>query len=141
MPDDNELLFVYGSLRNPATRLELLKRPIEASPARLPGYERRDGRYNFVVERAGASTDGAILEGLNPSDFAILDAYEEVPQLYTRDRVEVLAPDGRHLECWIYLPTAGLRKSDRRGRSSLRFGRWLLGLIAALQSKFVDSIL
>jgi len=105
MHNDDELLFVYGSLMNPAERVRLLKRPIEASPARLPDYERGQKRYYFVAPRTDAITDGAILEGLGPRDFAILDAYEEVPRLYTRDRIEVLAADGRTITCWIYLPT------------------------------------
>src|SRR5258707_330426 len=106
MHSGDELLFVYGSLMNPAERVRLLKRPIEASPARLPGYERGQKRYYFVVKRTGAITDGAILEGLDSRDFAILDAYEEVPRLYIRERIEVFGADGRPLKCWIYLPTS-----------------------------------
>jgi len=105
MNNDGELLFVYGSLMDPAERMLLLARVIEAVPARLPGYERGQKRYYFVAKRAGAITDGAILEGLGPRDFAILDAYEDVPTLYTRERTEVLTLDSRRIECWIYLPT------------------------------------
>ena len=103
--NDDQLLFVYGSLMDPAERILLLARVIEAVPARLSGYERGQKRYYFVAKRADAVTDGAILEGLGPRDFAILDAYEDVPALYTRERIEVLTVDGRRLECWIYLPT------------------------------------
>jgi len=102
---NDELLFVYGSLIDPAERVALLGRPVDAAPARLPGYQRGQKRYHLVARRAGALTDGAILEGLGPRDFAILDAYEEVPRLYTRERIEVLGADGRPLKCWIYLPT------------------------------------
>jgi gamma-glutamylcyclotransferase (GGCT)/AIG2-like uncharacterized protein YtfP len=104
MPDDQPL-FVYGSLMDPAERLRLLGRPIEAVPATLLGYQRGQKRYHFIVRRPGSITDGAILEGLGARDFAILDAYEDVPRLYTRGRIEVLTPDGRRVECWIYLPT------------------------------------
>lgn len=103
--NDDELLFVYGSLMNPAERLRLLGRPIDASPARLSGYARGKTRHYFVAEQAGAVTDGAILEGLSAHELEILDEYEEVPTLYTRERIEVLAADGRKIECWIYLPT------------------------------------
>jgi gamma-glutamylcyclotransferase (GGCT)/AIG2-like uncharacterized protein YtfP len=105
MDDDDQLLFVYGSLMNPAERVMLLGRPVDASPARLPGYARGRKRYYFVARQADAVTDGAILEGLTPRDLAILDGYEEVPALYTRERIEVIAADGRKIECWIYLPT------------------------------------
>ena len=102
MDDDGEILFVYGALMNPAERLRLLGRPVNASPARLAGYARGRKRYYFVAKEAGASTDGAILEGLTAHDLAILDQYEEVPTLYTRERIEVLTADGGKIECWIY---------------------------------------
>ena len=105
MNNDDHLLFVYGTLINPAERLRLLGRPINASPARLVGYTRGRKRHYFVVKKTYAVTDGAILEGLSARDLAILDQYEEVPTLYTRERIEVLSPDDRKIECWIYLPT------------------------------------
>jgi gamma-glutamylcyclotransferase (GGCT)/AIG2-like uncharacterized protein YtfP len=103
--NDDQLLFVYGSLMDPAERQRLLGRPIEAIPARLPGYVRGRRRYYFVAKQANAVTEGAILEGLSARDLAILDVYEEVPKLYTRERIEVVATDARKIECWIYLPT------------------------------------
>jgi len=106
MDDDGQPLFVYGSLMSPAERLRLLGRPIDASPAHLPGYARGRKRYYFVAEQAGAVTDGALLEGLSARDLAIFDEYEEVPTLYTRERIEVLTAGNRKIECWIYLPTS-----------------------------------
>jgi gamma-glutamylcyclotransferase (GGCT)/AIG2-like uncharacterized protein YtfP len=105
LSDDNQLLFVYGSLTNPAERQRLLHRSIGAEPARLVGYARGRNRYYFVREQADAVTAGAILSGLSARDLAILDRYEEVPRLYTRERIEVIAADGRKIMCWIYLPT------------------------------------
>jgi gamma-glutamylcyclotransferase (GGCT)/AIG2-like uncharacterized protein YtfP len=105
MDNDNQTLFVYGTLMNPAERLRLLGRPIDASPVRLPGYARGRKRYYFIAKQADAVTDGAILEGLSARDLAILDDYEEVPTLYARERIEVLAADDSKIECWIYLPT------------------------------------
>ena len=105
MENDDQLLFVYGSLIDPAERQRLLGRPIEAIPARLPGYIRGHRRYYFVAKQPDAVTDGAILEGLSARDLAILDQYEEIPTLYTRERIEVVTTDARKIECWIYLPT------------------------------------
>jgi gamma-glutamylcyclotransferase (GGCT)/AIG2-like uncharacterized protein YtfP len=101
----DEVLFVYGSLMNPAERRRLLGRAIDARAARLLGYARGRKRYYFVEKQAGAATDGAILEHLTARDLTILDDYEQVPTLYTRQRIEVLAADGSKIECWIYLPT------------------------------------
>ena len=53
------------------------------------GYERRRGRYFYIVERAGVETPGLVLSGLGERDFAVLDRYEEVPRLYTRVKIEV----------------------------------------------------
>jgi gamma-glutamylcyclotransferase (GGCT)/AIG2-like uncharacterized protein YtfP len=98
-------LFVYGTLVDAGERRRLLGRAIDAAPARLDGYRRGQRRYYFVAARAGASVKGAILRGLSRRDFEILDEYEEVPGLYTRERVIVDDREGRALECWIYLPT------------------------------------
>ena len=106
LENGDELLFVYGTLMNPAERVILLGRPIDASPGRITGYVRGRKRHYFVAKQADAITDGAILEGLSAGDLAILDEYEEAPALYARERIEVIAADGRKIECWIYLPTS-----------------------------------
>ena len=105
MPRENtasaERLFVYGSLLDAAERCSLLGRAVAIRPARLPGFERGRRRHYYVLRREGSTVDGGIIEGLDQRDLAILDRYEEVPSLYTRERITI---DG--LECWIYLPTA-----------------------------------
>jgi hypothetical protein len=103
--DFNDRLFVYGILLDAAERARLLARPIDAIPARLHGYARGQKRYYFVARESGAITEGAILEGLDARDFEILDRYEDVPRLYTRESIAVVAADGAKVECWIYLPT------------------------------------
>ncbi|HYL58486.1 MAG TPA: gamma-glutamylcyclotransferase family protein [Candidatus Acidoferrales bacterium] len=102
---DGVTLFVYGTLIDAAERIRLLGRPVDATPARLPGYTRGQKRYFFIARQTGATVEGAILEGLQPRDLEILDRYENVPQLYTRERIEVVAADGRAVGCWVYLPT------------------------------------
>jgi gamma-glutamylcyclotransferase (GGCT)/AIG2-like uncharacterized protein YtfP len=98
-------LFAYGTLVDSTRRRRLLRREIETESARLHGYARGRRRYYFVAARAGATVKGAILHGLDSHDFAIMDEYEEVPRLYTRERVIVSDRDGKDVECWIYLPT------------------------------------
>jgi gamma-glutamylcyclotransferase (GGCT)/AIG2-like uncharacterized protein YtfP len=101
-------LFVYGSLLDEARRVEILGRKVATAPARLAGYERRRGRYFYIVERPGAETAGLVLSGLGERDFAVLDRYEEVPRLYTRTKVEAAGCGGAALRCWVYLPVPAL---------------------------------
>lgn len=98
-------LFIYGSLIDPGHRAEIIGRPIEASPATLNHYERGKLRYWYIRVRPGSAVEGAILTGLTVSEFATLDEYEEVPTLYTRERITVTLRDGSERECWVYLPT------------------------------------
>ncbi len=99
-----DALFVYGSLLEDATRERILGHRIEVIEARLNGFERRRARYYYIVRAEGAETVGMVLLGLTVEDWRRLDAYEEVPRLYTREDVEVVTSDGP-LRCWVYLPT------------------------------------
>ncbi|HUO03882.1 MAG TPA: gamma-glutamylcyclotransferase family protein [Candidatus Binataceae bacterium] len=104
--DDGERLFVYGALMDAALRASIVGRSIDAIPARLIGWKRERRRYYFVERSAGETVEGAILEDLSARDLKILDEYEEVPALYTRQRIVVATRDGRSVECWIYIQTA-----------------------------------
>jgi len=99
-----DALFVYGSLLEDATRERILGHRVEVIEARLIGFKRRRAKYYYIVRAEGAETVGMVLLGLTSEDWRRLDAYEEVPRLYTREEVEVLTSDGR-LRCWVYLPT------------------------------------
>jgi gamma-glutamylcyclotransferase (GGCT)/AIG2-like uncharacterized protein YtfP len=101
---DPHALFVYGSLLDEAKRVEILGHRVEVIEARLPGFERRRGRYFYLVPADGAVLPGMILLGLTSEDWQRLDAYEEVPRLYTREEVELITEHGP-LRCWVYLPT------------------------------------
>ncbi len=100
-----DALFVYGTLVEKAFRERMLGRPIEAAAARLPGYQRGHSLHFYIVAREGAVTEGFILFGLTAQDFAMLDQYEEVPTLYTRERIEAIDETGHAIRCWVYLPT------------------------------------
>jgi gamma-glutamylcyclotransferase (GGCT)/AIG2-like uncharacterized protein YtfP len=104
-PDPAATLFVYGSLLDPARREAIIGRRIDTMPATLHNYEPGQARYFYVRRRSGASTAGLLLLNLTPDDFQALDRYEEIPRLYTRDKVEVFDRDGNSVRCWIYLPT------------------------------------
>lgn len=98
-------LFVYGSLIDPIHRAEVLGHSADGVPAILHGYARGRSRHWYIRRQADAQTAGVLLTDLEARDFATLDRYEEVPTLYTRERVEVVTMDGVCVHCWVYLPT------------------------------------
>ena len=50
-----------------------------------------------------------VMLGLTEEDWHRLDAYEELPTLYTREEIEVVTPNGL-VRCWVYLPTSNCIK-------------------------------
>ena len=104
-----------------AHRAALLGREVAAAPARLEGYERRRGRYFYIVARAGVETAGVVLSGLGERDFAVLDRYEEVPRLYTRVKIEV-ADGWRRGASMLGLPAhaGAARTRNLSARAALR---------------------
>lgn len=104
-PDEESTLFVYGSLIDQKRRDAIIGRPVANSPATLPDYEPGRARYFFIRPQPGGATSGLILLKLTASDFEVLDRYEEVPRLYTREKISVDVPDGQQLRCWVYIPT------------------------------------
>jgi gamma-glutamylcyclotransferase (GGCT)/AIG2-like uncharacterized protein YtfP len=103
--DDDKALFVYGSLTDPIRRHEIIGHPVEVIPASIDDYELRRSRYFFIRRCPGATTAGLLLLHLTADDFERLDRYEEIPRLYTREKVTVSDQKGNKLRCWAYLPT------------------------------------
>ena len=104
-PDEASSLFVYGRLVDEAHRIELIGRRVEAIAATLRDYERGRGRHYFIRPQPGALTTGLLLINLGDKDFATLDEYEEIPTLYTREKVAVELSDSTSARCWVYQPT------------------------------------
>lgn len=102
------ILFVYGTLLDAAHRAQAIGRSVDTAAATIRDYERARQRHFYLRKRPGSETQGLLLLGLTDSEFAVLDRYEEVPVLYTRERVEVSAADGSPVRCWAYLPTPHL---------------------------------
>jgi len=105
MKEMGDALFAYGTLLEEARRIEVLGHGVEVIEARLDGFQRGRARYNYIVRADGAQTPGLIMVGLTEEDFRRLDAYEELPTLYTREKIEVATSDGM-VRCWVYFPTA-----------------------------------
>jgi len=103
--DEDSTLFVYGSLVDEARRTELLGRSVVTAPAELRDYALGRARYFYVRAQAGAVTAGLLLLDLSARDFLALDRYEELPLLYTREKIRVADAAGQPQRCWVYLPT------------------------------------
>jgi len=110
--EPNNILFAYGSLLDAAHRAEVIGRNVDTVPATIRGYERGRGRHFYLRKQRGKETQGLLLLGLTAPEFAILDRYEEVPVLYTRERVEVSGADGSPVRCWVYLPTPRVLRDE-----------------------------
>ena len=117
---DTEDLFVYGTLCDPVRVQDVLGHPCPATPARLPGYQRHNGRWPYLV---CTNIQGFLLRGLTAEDMAKLDSYESVEphlqdgavrRLYTRERIAVLGPDDQPVTCWVYLPNLADWKPEWR---------------------------
>jgi gamma-glutamylcyclotransferase (GGCT)/AIG2-like uncharacterized protein YtfP len=105
IPAEESTLFVYGSLRDAAHRAEIIGRPVAAIAAVIHDFERGRAGHFYLRRCPGVITDGELLLGLTAEEFAILDRYEDLPRLYTRDKIEVRVTDGSRVRCWVYLPT------------------------------------
>jgi len=99
------MLFVYGSLIDQVRREEIIGHAVSVMPATLPDYEIGRTRYFYIRQHSGSSAAGLLLLNLTPQDFHRLDCYEEIPRLYTRDKLEVVDQSGNAVRCWVYLPT------------------------------------
>lgn len=71
-------------------------------------YERGRERHYFIRKRVGIDTPGLLLLGLTVRDFTILDRYEQVPALYTREKATAIDASGEAVRCWVYMPTSRL---------------------------------
>ncbi len=106
MPD---LLFVYGTLRDPDLLAGVLGRSLRNGamlPAAAPGLValHYPGRiYPALVRRPGAAAPGLILTDLTPFERDLLDAFEG--EEYRRGVIPVMIDEELH-EADAYLPVA-----------------------------------
>lgn len=102
-----ELLFVYGTLRDPDLLAGVLSRPLKAAamlPATAPGFRavHYPGRiYPALVRAPGATAEGLVLTDLSPFETDLLDAFEGTE--YRRAIVPVMIGEELH-ESFVYLP-------------------------------------
>ncbi len=103
-------LFFYGTLRYVPLLDVVLGRgaDLRTRTARLPGYAvhwAADESFPMIVEARDAVTDGVLVEGLGPQDYARLDFYEGG---FAYDRVGVsVETDGAPVETTVFVPQPG----------------------------------
>jgi hypothetical protein len=104
MPD---LLFVYGTLRDPDLLAGVLARPAPVArlPATAPGFRtvHYPGRiYPALVRAPGAIAEGLVLTDLSAFERDLLNAYEG--EEYRPGSIPVMIDEELH-EAFAYLPT------------------------------------
>jgi gamma-glutamylcyclotransferase (GGCT)/AIG2-like uncharacterized protein YtfP len=91
-----ELLFVYGTLKNPNIQQKIVGRKLVGAPAILENCTiLNDGVYPVLVEEKNKNVEGIVLDVFS-ADFSALDKYEGNDY----KRVKVQLKDGK--EVWIY---------------------------------------
>lgn len=103
----SDLLFVYGTLRDPDLLAGVLGRPLRREhmlPATAPGfvalhYPRRI--YPALVRQPGGAAPGLVLTDLTPFERDLLDAFEGAE--YRPTRIPVMIDIELH-EAFAYLP-------------------------------------
>ena len=95
-----ELLFVYGTLQDPAVQQRLIGRTVIGTPDTLEGFFKSsmsmtEGIYPLVIPRHGHEVNGLVLE-ITLEELLAMDVYET--SAYRRVRVPLRS--GR--ETWVY---------------------------------------
>jgi len=107
----SELLFVYGTLRDPDLLAGVLNRPLRADrmlPATAPGFAALhypNRIYPALVRRPGATAEGLVLTDLTPFEKDLLDAFEGAE--YRRQIIPVMIAEELH-EAFAYLPAIAI---------------------------------
>ena len=103
----SDLLFVYGTLRDPDLLAGVLNRPLRGDamlPAAAPGFAavHYPGRiYPALVRAPGAAAPGLVLTDLSPFEHDLLDAFEGLE--YRRTLIPAMIGEELH-EAFAYLP-------------------------------------
>lgn len=107
----SNLLFVYGTLRDPDLLAGVLGRPLRAGAllaATAPGHRavHYPGRlYPALVRAPGAAAPGLVLADLSAFEHDLLDAFEG--DEYRRALLPVMVGEELH-EAFAYLPTVAV---------------------------------
>ena len=93
-------------------------RRLPRRPAALEGFERIHpaGSYPYVVPRTGATVEGVLLDEVDDTALARLDAYEDEGGLYVRQETVALVA-GLRVACEVYVGSGITTRGSRATRS------------------------
>ena len=88
--DDPNATFVWGKLMDPHFIAKQIGRPAPFCAAEIRGYARvKTPEFYALRKKAGATTQGVVLLGLTDGEVAALNAFERIPDVMERRRIEV----------------------------------------------------
>ncbi len=95
-----ELLFVYGTLQDPAVQARVFARVVPGTPDALDGYRKESitidrAVYPIAVQDADSRISGQVIE-VTPEELVLIDQYEGAE--YRRVRVRLSS----QREAWVY---------------------------------------
>lgn len=103
METDAHLVFVYGTLRRSFQNHHLLTKALFLSS----GWTRKRyalylDDYPYCVQTEHVSRVRGELYKVEYPTLMVLDALEEHPRVYRREKVAVDLDDGREMQAWVY---------------------------------------
>lgn len=96
-------VFVYGTLLKPRIQKQLFGcQPEIVAPAKLKGWVLIEHKENPAIIPSESMTVEGMVIHLTEEQLKIADEYEEIPQVYQRERVTVRTADGDFYNVWAY---------------------------------------
>lgn len=97
----DELLFVYGSLRDPKVQMKIIGRLVKGTPDTLLGYDTSTITLNNIIYPILIPEENSIIEGeifrLSTEELAKVDIYET--EAYRRVKVKLKSGT----QTWVYM--------------------------------------
>ena len=96
-------VFVYGSLKKKQTQKDLFGVvPQVFSKASLKDWVLiKNKEYPYIKPSEGKTVEGTVLH-LSPQQLEQADRWEEVPEVYQREKLTVRTTDGSFFNVWAY---------------------------------------
>ncbi len=97
----HDLLFVYGTLKDPKNQMKVIGRKVPGTHAILRGYMVIDsntfhGKYPVVIEDSESYVTGLVIE-VTPEELDLIDTYET--DAYRREKLPLQSGQN----AWVYL--------------------------------------